>query len=475
MEAVDLHRPDEDRRRNGALRAASGMPRRSNEILAILLVGITVLAPLPLASNRPQLWTIWSCLIGLIAAGYFVHSMVRNRNLRFSLTQLALPALIFGAFCLWLLLQVLPLPISVFSLGQLQSNASEFQAISLNRNATLLMLIRWISYGLFFFLFLQVAVNRSRAHSILQVLFATVSGYALLGLFMLTQWNDTLLGTEKWAYQGFATSTFVNRNSFATFLAMALPAGIVLLFHRLQGHETLPAKMTSVALVVAGTLIIAATLFATGSRMGTFAGIAATVFVLLVCTLRAGLPWWVKAAIMSAVGAMLVVFLVTFGENLIDRLIFGELGRETRWIVFSQTLGAIAQRPWTGYGGGSFEWVFPFFGLPPLSPEFMWNKAHSTYLQLWFELGLVVGSLPLILCAMFAFRAIRASVWSRRDWYVPLAGLGALLVAALHSTVDFSLEIPANAYLLLAFLGCAVSASINNVDRAHAAGAGQAP
>jgi hypothetical protein len=40
---------------------------------------------------------------------------------------------------------------------------------------------------------------------------------------------------------------------------------------------------------------------------------------------------------------------------------------------------------------------------------------------------------------------------------MPAAALGALVLGALHSTMDFSLEMPANMFLFLAILGLGVA------------------
>jgi O-antigen ligase len=121
--------------------------------------------------------------------------------------------------------------------------------------------------------------------------------------------------------------------------------------------------------------------------------------------------------------------------------------------LYRQVATMIAADPWFGFGGGAFEWVFPLFNQPPLSADVVWDRAHSTYLGLWSEFGLVAGSVPLVIVAILAVGAAIGFWRSENGWSVPLAGLAVVAVAALHSTVDFSLEMPANAYVLLAVLG----------------------
>jgi O-antigen ligase len=99
------------------------------------------------------------------------------------------------------------------------------------------------------------------------------------------------------------------------------------------------------------------------------------------------------------------------------------------------------------------------FQAPPLSPEFVWNNSHSTYLALWFELGLVAGSIPLVIIALLGLRAVRAA----RDpssTATSSAAIGTIVVFALHSLLDFSAEIEANAFLFTVILALGAAGGV---------------
>jgi O-antigen ligase len=92
------------------------------------------------------------------------------------------------------------------------------------------------------------------------------------------------------------------------------------------------------------------------------------------------------------------------------------------------------------------------FHAPPVTANFVWQHAHSTYLTSWAEAGVVFGSLPMVAGAL-----AMAALWRKAHAPLPgrsmaLAGLGALLLVAIHSLVDFSLEIQANMFMLLALV-----------------------
>ena len=60
------------------------------------------------------------------------------------------------------------------------------------------------------------------AHQALATLCAATGAYALFGLFAFFFTPDKVLWFDRWAYIGDLTSTFVNRNSFATFAGLGL-------------------------------------------------------------------------------------------------------------------------------------------------------------------------------------------------------------------------------------------------------------
>lgn len=101
--------------------------------------------------------------------------------------------------------------------------------------------------------------------------------------------------------------------------------------------------------------------------------------------------------------------------------------------------------------------MIPLFHQWPVSPDMVWDKAHSTYLALWAELGVVAGSLPLLLVAIFTLQALRLYTTRSADWAAPAIAVSVVAVAAIHSLVDFSLEIEANAFLFLAILALAIA------------------
>ncbi len=445
----------------------AGSQQRLNDILAGVLVAVVALAPIPLGSNRPFFWAMWAATVGGTAAIYLLLLLLRGEPLRFAPTRLWAPALLILGLAGFLVMQMLPVWPAGVSFPTARGDTIIAGTLSLAPGSTWHVLLQLGTYVLFFLLALQVAVNRARARTLALTILAVVAAHAAYGLVALTMLGDPLLFFEKWAYEGYATGTFVNRNSFATLLAFGAVLGTIVSLREISSG-TRPGLRPGPALVyVAQTGLIAAALLATGSRMGLIAALLGVAVAVLV-SLRKWLPQkgatrWLALAALPVFGTAAV--LVLYGGATLERLGSFESDAGVRGELYAQVLTMIAARPWLGYGAGAFEVAYPLFHQLPVSADLVWDKAHSTYLSLWSELGLIAGSIPLILFAMIAWLALRLALKRRADWAAPAIALGVIVAGGVHSLVDFSLEIEANVFLLLALLAIGV-ARPEEADRA---------
>jgi O-antigen ligase len=432
---------------------------RINSKLSWWLVAVVALAPLPLASNRPIFWAATALAVGVIASVYGIALSRTGRPLRIVLPRdllIAIPFLIVAGF---LVIQMLPLEQILGPARFLSASGAtvESSTLSIAPGETWLMLLRLASYALFFFLMLQVAANGQRAERLLVATFVIIVGYAVLSLVMLTQLGDTLLFIDKLAYKGDATATFVNRNSFATFLAFGTVIGTVLLMRSRapepadgdQVPEPSGTWYATIAIAV-GLVFVVAALLATRSRMGLFAALTGTVISLLLGAIRfrhLGAKW-IFVGLGTVVAGVATLFLLDGG--VLERVVSIEGSADERGALYAQVLQMIKARPWLGYGGGSFESAYPLFHQLPVDIDAIVDHAHSSYLTLWVELGVVVGTIPMLMVFIAGVAAVRRYWSSAAHWATPLAAAGVIVVAAVHSTVDFSLEIEANVYMFLA-------------------------
>jgi len=448
-------------RRSAALLTGQSRQTHLNQQLAVFLAAFVALAPIPLGGARPLFWALSGVVVALAALLYGAALWRKGEMLRVgygSLAPLIVPWVLLLAF---LVAQVVPLAsiLGPITFTGVEGQAFSSATLSLTPGETLLMLLRLAGYGVFFFLAVQVAANRDRAMQIAKWLCFIVAAHALYGLVALTQLGDPMLFVSKWAYLGSATGTFVNRNSYATFLAVGLVIAIGLgmrtmlntdMPHLRKGQRK-PIVQAIPYLIAA--LVILAALLASQSRMGLFAGLCGT-GVLTAIGLAKGrfggrrvvAPALLLSLSVFAVGAML------FSGGTFERLGSVERDTDVRLQLYAQVLDMIRARWATGFGGGSFEVAYTLFHREPVSPDLVWHKAHSTYLALWSELGVFAGTLPILILALIGFGAARLVGLRRSDWWLPLIAVSALVVIAMHSLVDFSMEISGNVYLVLLVL-----------------------
>lgn len=426
----------------------ASVPIRLPGALGVLLVAAIAIAPMPLGSNRPLFWTLWAAAIGALAITYGLGLLLFRTPARASVARYWPELVGMGVLMAWLGVQLLPLGSWLPGFIQVPQLGLAASSISLDPGSTRLTLLTFATYGLLFLLCAQVAAEPRYAHRMLLAIFLVIAAYAAYGLVSLTQLGDTPLGAEKVYYRGSATGPFINRNSFATFLATGLAIGVPLLAGSLS-HPRTTRSFGEAALVLVSLLFIATALLATGSRMGLISGGAGTfVALLLLMPTRHIAP---RLALATIVGlGLLTTLTVLFGADTLERFVFvsDETGRAE---LYRQVWGAILERPWTGYGGGSFAAVFPLFQQPPLSNDGIWDKAHSTYLTLWFELGLVFGSVPVLIVLSLFFRGV-CGLWNSPTRRLSVAVIASGVVFGLHSLVDFSAEIMADAFLFTAIL-----------------------
>lgn len=440
-----------------------------NDTLARILVGILFLVPIPLGSNRPVFWAVTAVLVGIASIYYLrAHGRIGEKfryGFRHLIPSTGLVLLLFA----YLALQVVPLGL----LGQFaepflkqltivtqSGEVIEPLAISLAPGATLLMLLRLATYALVFFMVLQIGTNYLRKIFILNALLAIIALHAIFGLAALIQFGDTLLGMPKTAYEGSATGTFVNRNSFATFLAFGAVIAVALAAGKLtesreEGDRRRFDPIVLIYFVALATTM--STLLATQSRMGLFAAIVGCSSVMLVAMFRAGNILGRLLGLLPVLALALGVGFYVYGQGVLERLGSLESAADVRMDLYTQVVEMIAARPWFGYGGGAFEVAFPLFHRPPVSVDLLWDHTHNTYLALWVELGLIFGSIPLLLLAGATIRIVWGLTKSRADWTAKVAALGVIVTAAIHSLADFSLEIQANAMFFVALVALGVS------------------
>lgn len=451
--------PDQaiERTRRHALPTDRGNANDKLGWVMLLLIG---LSPLPLGSNRPAFWAAWGLVLGLVGLVYFLSLRARGSALRIGPWRLPELTIAFILLLLFVALQSLPLGWLGYTPVQALPRGLALNAISISLDAatTSLTLLQFATYGLCALLFLQVGYRNSRADRVLGTIFLVIVAYALLGIVLQGQLR-ALLGIPG----NVATGPFVNRNSYATYLAFGLAIGVALVIGQLEltaSRRQRYRRVAALALIAGGLFVIGAALITTQSRMGFVAGLtgALSVTLLALAGRRLGAGIWLCVASGLLIGT--IGMLAFNGGGLLERVGSLESAGDVRVDLYRQVWQMILSSPLVGYGGGTFEGAFPLFHQLPVSPDVVWNKAHSTYFALWAEFGFIFGSLPLLIVLAGAIRLLATRPNTPR-----LAAIGVIVAAAVHSTVDFSLEIEAVAFTFIAIVFLALGAGIGAAEQ----------
>ena len=297
------------------------------------------------------------------------------------------------------------------------------------------------------------------------------AAFALYGIVQIVLFPTWYFGRDA-AYAGNLTGFYVNRNAAAALLVMTLLAGlselervaervdlrrIAALIVSRRGTNTAERRV----LVTAGLVLIQfVALFLTRSRAGTTVGLLAVAAFLalrlpVLLNRNALRP---TAPIKIAGGIAATLFVLILADGVLHR--FDTQGVDTsRWCVYpSFWRMTVDAWPW-GLGLGGVVAAFPSYRRPECGISGFWETAHDS----WLEGLLTLGALfPLSVVAILAVTL--PPIWrawrdGRRSKPIALVALLAAAAMALHSIVDFPLEIPANAGLLATFAVVAVGAA----------------
>ncbi len=395
---------------------------------------ILLLSPVPLASNRPVFWLIWGCFIFTLAGLQCLNYPDQR-----------LPDQILPRF-FWLLLAIL----MVFIATQV------FYPLSIAPRASSLALLRMASYIIYFWLVLTCCTNANTRMVLLTSCFVILLYHSVIALLLYVNVFDLPLVFAKSDYPDSLTGTFVNRNSFATYLGMGLLTGVALLEIHLGKIRQPVASILDYltpgrAFILCGIIIFTVTLFLTNSRFGLVAsGLGLITFICLNSWKNhvSARNWLLPMLLMA------IFITVAFGFQRFSGFRISALSHDisTRLTLYEQVWSMIQNQPWSGFGADSFPVAFPRFHLPTLDPDLVWDKAHNSFLTNWAELGLVFGSIPII-AGLIVMRALfRSAQTATENRHMALLAIAVLVQTASHSLVDFSLEIQANVFVILTII-----------------------
>ncbi len=430
------------------------------------VAALLVVAPLPFGSVEP----VWVLVIELTAAALGLLAILLlsvDETARQAVPKA--PLLICGGVIALGIFQIVPLP---FSIAERFNPTAELvrplipylgldhpPAVSWSVAApeTTDALLRFIAYVL---LGLSAAVaydtERSRRRFAV-VLVAAAVFQSVYGSAEYLTGRQHIFGFAKKYYLDSASGTFINRNHFATFLAIALPFAITLAIPRHRPRRTdhgwrqrvlalADERVLGRAAAVAAAALIWLGLLLSHSRAGLLAALAGAAIVLFHYRSIRAARW------AAAVGAVVLVALLTLevaqapGERFLDTKedLSAKGGRLTVW---RDSLALVKARPLLGWGFGTFESAFPSVQSADVTQ--VYDHAHNDWLEWMTEGGVLALMAAVGLLAALCFKARLGP--EPGGW--PVALPAAVLAVTVHAVTDFSLRIPSNAAVLAVVVG----------------------
>jgi len=291
------------------------------------------------------------------------------------------------------------------------------------------------------------------------------SGSAISFYLLILLWGCFLIiygaaqSASNFFLKGTLTGTYVNRNHFCSFIGMIAPLA---LSFSLGGTKKSLRWLSRI-----GFMILLVGIILTKSRGGLLAfGISSMVLLVIyfygiLKTPGGGGPGKIKRGLFF-IGGLIVILLISLiyfhlHHFSLYSTSIDELSIRTRLSIWESTLSMFSARPITGWGWGTFSFVYLQFKEPDV--WYSVPHAHNEFLQLLGEGGIVaLGAIG----ACFAWSLIRLfnNLKSNINLNMRLFSLGAagaLIYALVHSGFDFILRIPANSYLLAALTGIALA------------------
>jgi O-antigen ligase len=324
---------------------------------------------------------------------------------------------------------------------------------------------------------LIVGVDPDRARRGIRVMAWAGAGYAVYGILGLLFDPTEILWREKTAYVGNLTATFINRNTAAAYFGSCAAVWFVLLlaairrslprgtidWKRLPSH--LLAETRKDVLVRFVMLFVCLSgMFMTSSRGGVLVSLMVLILTFMIY-FRRDLSW--QGYLIALVGcvAAALLLLQVLGSNIGGRIDTSGLSDAGRLSAYRSTLRIIADNPWFGTGLGTFAFGFPAYRGSDMSMLGVWDIAHNTHLEFASEMGI---PLTLIVATAWVAAVVVLSLGlrgRRRNMVAPLSALAVALIALLHSSIDFSLQIAGYSIVVFALLGLGLSQAVCSIQR----------
>jgi O-antigen ligase len=306
-------------------------------------------------------------------------------------------------------------------------------------------LLKLAAYVLIFFLSTQAFRQRRDLTNLAWFLIFLCFFVSLLGIIQHFTTETKLYGFRALSEGGDPFGPFVNRNDFAGFVELTLPAGLALMIFRGLRRDMFPLAGL-LTIVPMGAMVLS------GSRGGIVSfGFEIAVLALLARS-RKG-PHGPRLAALAIVGLAALALVIWLGAGkALERfstLHAGDVSLSRRATMVHGAAHMFFDHPVAGTGVGSLVAVYPRYET--LYDGKVVDHVHNDYMELLAETG-ILGALCGLVFLWLLFRQARNCFAAEQGHFsraVHAGATAALCGLLLHSLVDFNLHIPSNALLFL--------------------------
>lgn len=399
------------------------------------------LSPLPFASARPiwqYMWVIFIALSGLIYT-------IRWKKLNTA----KLPKAFY-------------FPVGALALLVVWGALQATMGWSVTPQHTIGTALFFFSHLVWFFLIFKSFRRRADVPKFILMIGLIVTAYCIYGLIVYFTGNDSVLWYDKWASHGTLTSTFVNRNSFATYAGIGLQCMLAYgLWSYNQRENTdqsfrvatvqfLSRDFTKVGIYILSVLVLFSVLLLTVSRAGITATLVGILFLLGAATLtnssnNIDRKRSIKTISIMAVSIVIFVAFFELSGELYEKRMESLSENQMRFLISPLTIEAIKEAPVFGYGLGTFAEIFAQSRTLELPKPIA--RAHNDILEIIMTSGMLVG-LAFVLSLLFVCVSLFRRALISTEYKTPLLLVVSVFIqVGLHALFDFSLQMPAVGYL----------------------------
>ena len=300
--------------------------------------------------------------------------------------------------------------------------------------------LQWCANLTLFFLALQIFSEPALRERFLRAILYFATVLSVLGCIQMFSSDGRMFWLFPIEYKEFVVGPFVYHTQYAGFIELVLPLAVV-------GALDDRQKMLSYA-AIAATLY--ASVVVSASRAGMVLVSAEILAIFLLAPRRHHTSIRNRLLMLALVTGLALLFTAVVGWDTLWHRFLQSDPYAVRREFLQSSLAMIRDRPWMGFGLGTWSTAYPAYAL--FDNGLFANQAHNDWAQWTVE-----GGAPFLLFMLWiAVRSVASAV--RALW-----GIGVVAVFA-HSLIDYPLGRPALAGFFFVFLGV-IEAARNSEKR----------